>query len=232
VIRAAILIALVATAALADERRSGSAYMGDALRAMEQDDAANPAMLWVAEGEALWSTKAGAANKACADCHGAVPGAAARYPAFAADAGQVVNLEQRVDLCRQRYQQAPPFGYESRKLLALTAWLARAARATPIAPGDDPPVAAAAATGRALYFQRQGQLNLSCANCHDDHAGGRLGGALIPEAHPTGYPIYRLEWQDYDMGHEVCWEEIRDVARWLGREIGRASCRERVFLRV
>lgn len=28
---------------------------------------------------------------------------------------------------------------------------------------------------------------------------------------------YRLEWQDYDMGHEVCWQEIRDVAKWLGR---------------
>ena len=28
---------------------------------------------------------------------------------------------------------------------------------------------------------------------------------------------YRVEWQDYGMGHEVCWEEIRDVAKWLGR---------------
>ena len=28
---------------------------------------------------------------------------------------------------------------------------------------------------------------------------------------------YRLEWQDYDMGHEVSWQEIRDVARWLGQ---------------
>lgn len=28
---------------------------------------------------------------------------------------------------------------------------------------------------------------------------------------------YRLEWQDYNMGHEVCWQEIRDVAKWLGR---------------
>jgi phospholipase/carboxylesterase len=28
---------------------------------------------------------------------------------------------------------------------------------------------------------------------------------------------YRVEWQDYGMGHEVCWEEIRDVANWLGR---------------
>jgi phospholipase/carboxylesterase len=28
---------------------------------------------------------------------------------------------------------------------------------------------------------------------------------------------YRVEWQDYGMGHEVCWEEIRDVAGWLAR---------------
>ena len=42
---------------------------------------------------------------------------------------------------------------------------------------------------------RQGQLNLSCAQCHDDNWGQKLGGAAIPQAHPTGYPLYRLEWQ-------------------------------------
>jgi sulfur-oxidizing protein SoxA len=25
--------------------------------------------------------------------------------------------------------------------------------------------------------------------------GQKLGGAVIPQAHPTGYPLYRLEWQ-------------------------------------
>ena len=49
--------------------------------------------------------------------------------------------------------------------------------------------------GAELYKSRQGQLNLSCANCHDDNAGRKLAGATIPQAHPTGYPIYRLEWQ-------------------------------------
>lgn len=29
-----------------------------------------------------------------------------------------------------------------------------------------------------------------------------------------GYPV---EWSDYGMGHEVCWEEIRDIAAWLQR---------------
>ena len=49
--------------------------------------------------------------------------------------------------------------------------------------------------GRALFNQRMGQLNLSCAQCHDLRAGLKLGGSAIPQAHPTGYPIYRLEWQ-------------------------------------
>jgi sulfur-oxidizing protein SoxA len=49
--------------------------------------------------------------------------------------------------------------------------------------------------GAAIWARRQGQLNLSCAICHDDNAGKKLAGVAIPEAHPTGYPIYRLEWQ-------------------------------------
>jgi sulfur-oxidizing protein SoxA len=40
-----------------------------------------------------------------------------------------------------------------------------------------------------------GQLDFSCAQCHDAQAGHRLAGSTIPQAHPTGYPIYRLEWQ-------------------------------------
>ena len=52
-----------------------------------------------------------------------------------------------------------------------------------------------ARAGRALFEQRMGQLDLSCAHCHDAAAGRRLGGSPIPQAHPTGYPIYRLEWQ-------------------------------------
>jgi sulfur-oxidizing protein SoxA len=49
--------------------------------------------------------------------------------------------------------------------------------------------------GRALYERRQGQLNLACFQCHDANAGRSLAGNAIPEAHPTGYPLYRLEWQ-------------------------------------
>jgi sulfur-oxidizing protein SoxA len=49
--------------------------------------------------------------------------------------------------------------------------------------------------GAALFRERMGQLNLSCAQCHEDRAGQSLGGSLIPQGHPNGYPEYRLEWQ-------------------------------------
>jgi sulfur-oxidizing protein SoxA len=51
------------------------------------------------------------------------------------------------------------------------------------------------AAGRETFNRQQGQLNLSCAQCHDDNWGKRLAGSVIPQAHPTGYPIYRLEWE-------------------------------------
>jgi L-cysteine S-thiosulfotransferase len=49
--------------------------------------------------------------------------------------------------------------------------------------------------GRSLFHRRQGQLNLACNQCHDDNWGKSLAGNTIPQGHPTGYPLYRLEWQ-------------------------------------
>jgi L-cysteine S-thiosulfotransferase len=203
----AILIAALLIAACAvcaneippAERRSGFSFMTPDTRAMQNEDTANPGMLWVLDGETLWNSKAGASGKACADCHGDAPagmkGVAARYPAFDTALGRPVNLEQRINLCRNRNQQAAPLAYESRELLALTAFVAAQSRNMPIETGTDPQLAPFIARGRELFMQRQGQLNLACANCHDDNWDKRLAGSAITQAHPTGYPLYRLEWQ-------------------------------------
>lgn len=45
------------------------------------------------------------------------------------------------------------------------------------------------------FMQRIGQLNLACTQCHDSNAGKRPGSSVIPQAHPTGYPVYRPAWQ-------------------------------------
>jgi sulfur-oxidizing protein SoxA len=183
-----------------EQRRSAYADMAPATKAMQDDDPSNPGTLWVLDGEALWSANAGASKKACADCHGdaaaTMKGVAARYPAFNAALSRPVDLEQRINLCRVRHQEAAPFSDESRELLALTAFIGRQSRGEPIAPPDDPRLAPFREYGRALFGQRQGQLNLSCGQCHDDNWGKHLAGILIPQAHPTGYPLYRLEWQN------------------------------------
>jgi sulfur-oxidizing protein SoxA len=194
-----MLVLLATVPAAADPRRSAYDDMSPEIRTMQDDDMANPASLWVNDGEALWSQKAGVAQRSCADCHGdasaSMKGVAARYPAFDAARGKPVDLEQRINHCRETHQQAPAFRPETRDLLALTAFVGRQSRGMPIETGDDPRLAPFIAAGHAIFARRQGQLNLSCAICHDDHAGRRLAGAKIPQAHPTGYPIYRLEWQ-------------------------------------
>ncbi|MGJ4929438.1 sulfur oxidation c-type cytochrome SoxA [Bradyrhizobium sp. HKCCYLS2038] len=181
------------------ERRSGSTFMSADTKAMQDDDTANPAMLSVLDGETLWTTKAGAANKSCNDCHGAadvsMKGVATRYPAFDAASAAPVDLGQRVNLCRKQHQNAEPFAPESRELLALTALIAKQSRGMPITTGDDPRLAPFVARGRALFTQRQGQLNLACSTCHDDNWDKHLAGSAITQGQPTGYPIYRLEWQ-------------------------------------
>jgi sulfur-oxidizing protein SoxA len=192
-----LLIAGVALAA--DERRSGAEFMSPATQAMQRDDAQNPAMLWTAAGEAQWNAVAGSSAKSCTSCHGdartSMRGVAARYPALDADSGQVVNLGQRINICRERKQQAAPWKLESEELLGMEAYVAMQSRGMPVAPPQDAITQAAAARGKQQYFQRIGQLNLSCAQCHDQQWGKRLAGSTIPQAHASAYPIYRLEWQ-------------------------------------
>ena len=201
---AAVCFALAALPALAseiplDQRRSGYEDLSRDNKAMQDDDTSNPGMLAVLDGEALWNAKAGGSNKSCADCHGdakaSMKGVAALYPAFSVSAGRPVNLEQRINLSREQDQKAPPLGYESKEMLALSAYVAMQSRGEPISQYDDPRLAPFIDKGRVAFHQRQGQLNLSCGQCHDDNWGKHLAGNIVPQAHPTGYPIYRLEWQ-------------------------------------
>ncbi len=181
------------------ERRSGYANLSRETKAMQDDDTANPAMLWVLDGEALWNTKAGSALRACSNCHGkaeeSMKGIAARYPTYDIARQRPVDLEQRINICRVDHQKAQQFKPESKDLLALAAFIGRQSRGIPIAENHDERLNSFIEAGRKLFAQRQGQLNLSCAQCHDDRWGKHLGSSLIPQAHPTGYPIYRLEWQ-------------------------------------
>jgi len=200
------LLLLFCSATLAQERalptqdlRSGSSYMGAELRAMQADTFANPGTLWVERGAKLWSARAGAADRACVDCHrdarDSMKGVAARYPAFDAGAKRLLDLEGRVNQCRSARQGAPALAFESEELLGLTAFVASHSRGMPVRVAIDGAAAVHFERGRMLYERRIGQMNLACLNCHQQNAGRRLLAETISQGHSNAYPIYRLEWQ-------------------------------------
>lgn len=189
---ALVLVAAVQAtqAAPPDPRRSGLLDMQPTTQALQRDDGQNPGWLWLKGGEQDFA-------RDCARCHDAarLRGAAARYPAWDEVLGKPVTLQGRVQQCRVRHVKQPMLAPESEALLGLETFVAHASRGQPIAPPADTRLQAWRARGEQLFRQPLGQLALSCAQCHDDHAGGKLAGSTIPQAHPTGYPQYRLEWQ-------------------------------------
>jgi sulfur-oxidizing protein SoxA len=198
------LLVLLAGSAAAQERtlplaalRSGIAFSGPDVQALQADDAANPGMLWVQRGGELWT--AAAPGGSCASCHRDAPasmrGVAARYPAFDKSSGDVVDLEARINACRTQRQRASAWPRDAEDLLALTAYIAYQSRGMPLAVSIDGPARVSFDRGRAIYFKKHGQLNLACTHCHDQNWGKRLLAENISQGHGNAFPAYRLEWQ-------------------------------------
>jgi len=180
-----------------DASRSDLEFAGADVRAMQADDIANPGFLWVERGENSW--RDATSGKSCASCHGdaavSMRGVAARYPRFDQTAGAVLDVEARVNACRVRYQALKPLEHESDQILALTAYLAYQSRGMPTAASIDGPARASFERGRSFYTTRHGQMNLSCAQCHEQNWGKRLYAETISQGHGNAFPAYRLEWQ-------------------------------------
>jgi sulfur-oxidizing protein SoxA len=178
--------------------RSGLAFAGSDVKALQAEVQTNPAQLWLAQGRALWDAPAGAAQRACSGCHGDVSqmkGAAPRFPRLHAASGRLFNLEDQIRHCRRERQQVMAPAFESDELLALTALVTQASDGLPLRGDDDPALRPHRLAGAAIFQRRQGQLNLACTHCHDRHWGQRFYTDTLSQGQPNGYPLYRLEWQ-------------------------------------
>lgn len=122
-------------------------------------------------------------------------GVAVAHPKHSPALGRVANLEERINACVTANQKSTPLAWESPELLALTAYVARQSRGMPIAVSIEGEARAVHERGRSLYFERQGQRNLSCTQCHDRTWGRTLLAERISQGHPADWPAYRLEWQ-------------------------------------
>jgi len=190
-----------------EDRRSGYLYMGDATRALQDDDFVNPGFFAVERGRELWNTVIGSAAKSCASCHAdatqSMRGVGARYPVFDEKKGGLVNLELRINEMRTVQMGAPALPYESDDLVALTAYVATQSRGMPMDVAIEGLARPFFEAGRDYYFKRRGQLDLSCSQCHDDNAGKMLRGDLMSQGQVNGFPIYRLMWREAASRHRM-----------------------------
>lgn len=69
--------------------------------------------------------------------------------------------------------------------------------------------------GKKFWWQRRGQLNFACSNCHMDLAGKNFGGNQPLSAalgHPVAWPAQRLEWarlETIDQRYATCNTQVR-----------------------
>lgn len=182
-----------------EERRSGYTFAQPETRAMQDDDFENPAFIWIDEGRVLWDAKDGEAGKACGSCHNdasdSMRTVGASYPKYNAKLGKMQNIEQRVNQCRTENMKAKAWKWESKELLSMTAFVRHQARGLPMNVKVDGDVAPFFEKGKEFYYQRRGQLDMSCANCHEDNPGGQLRANILSQGQSNGFPTYRLKWQ-------------------------------------
>jgi sulfur-oxidizing protein SoxA len=187
------------------ELSSGYYFAPLQVRAMQDDDFDNPGFRWVVEGERLWRMTEGGAGKNCGSCHetgaGGITSAAASYPKYYEPLKKLINLEQRVNLCRTQYMKTSPWQYESNELLAMTAFLRRLSRGKPVDVEVSGPARIFFAYGADMYNKRMGQLDMSCANCHNENYGKKFGGETLSQGQSNGYPAYRLHWRSVGSLH-------------------------------
>jgi sulfur-oxidizing protein SoxA len=178
--------------------KGGVEFLSADLRAMQSDAFGNPGLLWVTRGERLWS-QSPSTGPSCASCHGnaaaSMRGVGVRYPRYDPALGRVVDVEGRIQACVTTNQKAAAPAWESDELLSLTAYVAHQSSGMPIEVAVDGPAKPVLDRGSRLYFERQGQLNLACSQCHQDNWGTRLLAERVSQGHPADWPAYRIEWQ-------------------------------------
>lgn len=188
-------------------RRSGFTYLAAETQHLQNDEVANPGMLWVEQGRELWATSEGSEQRSCRQCHGeaqkSMRGVRVRYPRFDERRKKLISLELQINRCREEQLHLAPYAFESEPLLALTAFIAYQSRGLPITPRVSNTTRPFLTAGKQFYKQRRGQLDLACTHCHDQLTGQRLRGDVISQGQTNGFPIYRQLWQTLGSSHRM-----------------------------
>ncbi len=175
---------------------SGWRFRSDETQAFQMDDFDNPGMIGVENAMVDWETADGSEGKSCADCHGAaedMAGLRAVYPKWNDAMGKVTTLENEINNCRETRMGAKAWKYDGGDITDMVALLSYVSRGMPMSVAIDGPAQPTWELGKELYYSRTGQLELSCANCHEDNYGNMIRADHLSQGQINGFPVYRLK---------------------------------------
>ncbi len=181
-----------------DEVLSGWLFRTKETRALEADSFQNPGLLGVEQGEAIWNTVEGSEGKSCASCHGdaaeSMKDVGANYPKWDASANRPINIELQINKCREERMGAEAYKFDKGGQKPLTAYIKHQSLGTPVKLDlSQGGLQEWWEKGKELYYTRTGQLNLSCASCHEANSGKYIRADHLSQGQANGFPTYRLK---------------------------------------
>jgi sulfur-oxidizing protein SoxA len=189
-------------------------FRGKETRAMQMDDFDNPGMIFVEKAQDAWVTAEGSEGKSCSSCHDdmdSMAGVKATYPKWNEEAGEVRTLQMQVNACRTDRMGAEAWKYDKGDAINMEAALSAVSRGLPVNVAIDGPAQSMWEMGKELYYTRTGQLELSCANCHEENYGNMIRADHLSQGQINGFPVYRLKNTKLNGSHSRFKGCIRDT---------------------
>jgi L-cysteine S-thiosulfotransferase len=174
-----------------------------------------PYELNISKGEELFN-KPFANGKTYASCfeNGGI-GIRQNYPYFDTGRGEVITLELAINECRKANGEKP-LGWKKGAIADISAYMAYTSRGNlfDIEIPNDPRALAAYERGKKHFYQKRGQLNMACADCHKFYSGNLIRADLLSPAlgQLTHFPVYRSKWGGLGTTHRRyagCNEQVR-----------------------
>ena len=175
---------------------SGWEYRSPETQAFQMDDFENPGMIFVENARAAFSAPLGNTDQSCSGCHEspeALAGVKPVYPKWDAEAGEVQTIEMQINECITERAGAEAWGYTSQPMTEMSALMSSVSRGMPVNVAIDGEAAEMWQQGKDIYYTRYGQLELACANCHEDNYGNMIRADHLSQGQINGFPTYRLK---------------------------------------
>ena len=192
---------------------SGWLFRTPETRALEMDDFDNPGMVFVDQALDQWSTVEGSEGKSCASCHEGIEsmkGVRAAMPRIN-KAGELWSLENYINDCRTTRMGAEPWKWNSDPMKNMTAAISVQSRGMLPDVQIDGPARPFWEKGKEIYYTRYGQLELACANCHEESMGRMIRADHLSQGQTNGFPTYRLSDAGLVSIHQRFFGCIRDT---------------------